>query len=150
MWTASHPHDLETIQKADLPSKRMFRRCVERRQAYTPEAAHGSYSERLRSSAHKRIHIARARPASCRRYNGPPSVHPDAHRCSRLCLTRESSSPTKYCYQNADGESTFLQTTKPTNSLKLTNEHLSIQYFLSFYLKMRGNQIDNFPPCCII
>ena len=30
-------------------------------------------------------------------------------------------------YGNADGESTFLQTTKPTNSLKLTNDHLSIQ-----------------------
>ena len=135
MWTASHPHDLETIQKADLPSKRMFRRCVAQVPAYTPEAAHGSYSERLRSSAHKRIHIAHVHPASCRRYNGPPSVHPDAHRCSRLCLTRESSSPIKCCYQNADGDLTFLRSTKPANSIESANIYLSSRYFLIVLLE---------------
>ena len=113
----------------------MPRCCAAQVPAYTLEAARGSYSERLSSSVHKRIHIARARPASCRRYNGLPSAHLDAHKCSHLCLTRESSSPTKYCYQNADGESTFLQTTKPTNSLKLTNKHLSIQYFFIVLLE---------------
>lgn len=150
MWTASHPHDLGTIQKADLPSKRMSRCCAERRQAYTPEVAHGSYSERLSSSVHKRIHIARARPASCRRYNGPPSVHPDAHRCFHLCSTRESSSPIKYCYQNADGESTFCKSRNKRIPEKQRTYICLSDIFLPFYLKIRGNRIDNFLPCCII
>ena len=135
MWTASHPHDLETIQKADLPSKRMTRCCAAQVPAYMPEAARGSYSERLRSSAHKRIHIAHVHPASCRRYNGPPSARLDAHKCSHLCLTRESSSPTKCCYQNADGESTFPRITKPANLIESANIYLSSRYFLIVLLE---------------
>ena len=42
---------------------------------------------------HRRKHIVRGHPVFFRRYTVPPSAHPGAHRCSRLCLTRESSFP---------------------------------------------------------